>query len=307
VTEPLLLVDTASLYYRAFHGIPATTMTSVAGQPANAVHGFLDLLTTLIRSRRPDRCVCALDQDWRPEWRVALIGAYKAHRVGPSGTEETPAALIPQVPAIVELLQAIGIATVGLADYEADDLLATMAATEPGPVEVATGDRDLLQVVSDARQVRLLDFSRSVAKLTVVDEAEVLKRHGVSAQQYLEYSVLRGDPSDGLPGVPGVGEKTAARLICEYGGLDRILATAAGQSSGLTPKLRARILESRDYLNRAMRVVSARTDLPLGKLDTRLPKTPADLEAQTRLSEHWQVTGPVRRLWEAMLLEATQR
>lgn len=299
--RPLLAVDAANLYFRAFHGIPTTAATTPQGTPVNAVRGFLDMLATLIRNRRPDRLVCALDADWRPEWRVALVPSYKAHRLAPGGegAEEVPAELVPQVPMILDLLAAVGIPAVGVAGYEADDVLGTLAATYT-PVEVVSGDRDLFQLVDDARGVRLLYCGRGVSKLEVYDDAAVQARYGVPAAAYADLAVLRGDPSDGLPGVPGVGEKTAARLLARYGDLDSVLAALADPAAALAPGLRTKLAAARDYLTVAPDVVRVARDVPLPPLALALPTTPADPDRLLDLAERWNLAGPCRRLVDAL-------
>ncbi|MFD0787049.1 flap endonuclease, partial [Micromonospora azadirachtae] len=168
---PILLIDSPSLYFRAYFGIPESAARAEDGTPVNAVRGFLDMLATLIRTRRADRMVCAMDHDWRPDWRVALLPSYKAHRLAPEGGEVVPDTLTPQVPVILDVLAAIGITTVGAAGYEADDVLGTLSVTQPAPVEVVSGDRDLFQLVDDSRPVRLLYVGRGVAKLDDCDDA----------------------------------------------------------------------------------------------------------------------------------------
>ncbi len=152
----MLLVDTPSLDFRAFFGVPESAARAPDGRPVNAVRGLLDMLATLIRTRKPNRLICAFDYDWRPAWRVELIDTYKKHRVAPAGGEEVPDTLSPQVPIIVEALAAFGIPAVGAHGYEADDVLGTLATTEPGPVEVISGDRDLFQLIDDTKPIRLL-------------------------------------------------------------------------------------------------------------------------------------------------------
>ena len=130
---PLMLTDTASLYFRAFHGVPSS-VTAPDGSPVNAVRGFLDMLATLVEAHRPGRLACCLDLDWRPQFRVDALPGYKAHRVaGPDGAEDVPDGLAPQVPVLLDVLAALGVATEGAAGYEADDVIATLAVREPGP------------------------------------------------------------------------------------------------------------------------------------------------------------------------------
>ncbi|AVT28682.1 flap endonuclease [Plantactinospora sp. BC1] len=299
-SRPLLLVDAPSLYFRAYFGIPESAAKAPDGSPVNAVRGFLDMLATLIRTRRPDRLVCALDYDWRPAWRVALLPSYKAHRVAPEGGEVVPDTLSPQVPLILELLAAIGIPAIGVDGYEADDVLGTLAATAPAPVEVASGDRDLFQLIDDSRPVRLLYCGRGVAKLEDCDDAAVRAKYGVPAAGYADFAALRGDPSDGLPGVAGVGDKTAARLVDRYGSLAGILAALDDPSSGFAPGLRTKLNAARDYLAVAPKVVRVALDVPLPPLDTTLPAAPVDADRLLGLAEAWNLAGPCRRLVDAL-------
>jgi 5'-3' exonuclease len=297
---PILLIDAPSLYFRAYFGVPESAARAADGTPVNAVRGFLDMLTTLVRVRRPDRMVCALDHDWRPDWRVALLPSYKAHRLAPEGGEVAPDTLTPQVPVILDVLAALGVTAVGAAGYEADDVLGTLSVTQPGPVEVVSGDRDLFQLVDDARQVRLLYVGRGVAKLEDCDDAAVRARYGVPADRYADFAALRGDPSDGLPGVPGVGEKTAARLIERYGDLGGILAALDDPGSGFAPGLRAKLGAARDYLAVAPKVVRVARDVPLPALPTALPPAPAEPDRLLELAERWNLANSCRRLTDAL-------
>ncbi|TDC39028.1 5'-3' exonuclease [Micromonospora sp. KC213] len=298
--SPILLIDAPSLYFRAYFGVPESAAKTADGQPVNAIRGFLDMLAQLVRTRRPGRMVCALDHDWRPAWRVELLPSYKAHRVAPAGGEVVPDTLSPQVPVILDVLAAIGICAVGATGYEADDVLGTLSVTEPAPVEVVSGDRDLFQLVDDTRPVRLLYVGRGVAKLEACDDAAVRARYGVPADRYADFAALRGDPSDGLPGVPGVGEKTAARLIERYGGLDGILAALDAPGSAFAPGLRGRLDAARDYLAVAPKVVRVATDVPLPELNTALPTAPADPQRLLELAQRWNLASSCRRLVDAL-------
>jgi 5'-3' exonuclease len=300
VTRPLLLVDAASLYFRAFFGVPESVGAAPDGTPVNAVRGFLDMLTSLVRARRPSRLVCALDADWRPAWRVALISSYKAHRLTAGGGELVPEGLVTQVPIIEEMLAALGVPAVGAPGYEADDVIATLAAREPAPIEVASGDRDLFQLVDDARPVRVLYCGRGVAKLEVLDDAAVRLRYGVPAAGYADFAALRGDPSDGLPGVPGVGEKTAARLISTYGSVDRLLAALDDPAAGFAPGLRAKLVAARPYLGAAPAVVRLARDAAVPPVDGALPRAPADEARLLELAQRWNLAGAVRRIVDAL-------
>ena len=293
-------MDAPSLYFRAYFGIPESAAKAPDGSPVNAVRGCLDMLATLIRTRKPDRLVCALDFDWRPAWRVALVPSYKAHRVAPTGGETVPDTLVPQIPVLLDLLGAAGIATAGADGYEADDVLGTLATTEPGPVEVASGDRDLFQLVDDVKPARLLYCGRGVAKLEPCDDAAVRAKYGVPGSGYADFAALRGDPSDGLPGVPGVGEKSAARLISRYGSVEALLAALDDRRADFAPGLRTKLLAAKDYLLAAGPVVRVARDVDLPAIDTTLPGCPADPERLLELAERWNVAGPCRRLVDAM-------
>lgn len=295
---PLMLTDTASLYFRAFYGVP-DSVRAPDGTPVNAVRGFLDMLARLVDDRRPGRLVCCLDADWRPQFRVRAIPSYKAHRVAADGDEDVPPALATQVPVLLDVLAALGIATLGVPGFEADDVIATLAAREPGPTDVVTGDRDLFAVVDDVRGVRVLYVARGVSKREVVDDAEVRRRYGVGSAQYAALAILRGDPSDGLPGVPGIGEKTAAGIIDVVGDLEGLLAAAAVGAEGL-PR-RAALLDNLDYLRAASEAVPVRLDVPIPSgLHTVLPTGVADKETLLALSERWGLDSSLNRLRSAM-------
>ncbi|WIM99260.1 5'-3' exonuclease [Actinoplanes oblitus] len=300
MTRPLLAVDAPSLYFRAFHGIPEKAARTEAGEPVNAIRGFLDMIAQLVRTRRPDRLVCALDADWRPAWRVELVPSYKRHRVAHGEVEEVPASLERQVPVLLEVLAAVGIPAFGVPGYEADDVLGTLAATQAAPVEVVSGDRDLFQLVDDARGTRLLYCGRGVAKLEDADEALVQAKYGVPARFYADFAAMRGDPSDGLPGVAGVGDKTAARLVERYGGIAEILAALDDPESGFAPGVRTKLDASRDYLARALPVCRVALDVKLPDFDPALPREPRDPDALLALAERWNLAGSARRLVDAL-------
>ncbi|NJQ01421.1 5'-3' exonuclease [Streptomyces zingiberis] len=299
-----MLLDTASLYFRAYYGVP-DSVRAPDGSPVNAVRGLLDFVARLVRDHHPDTLVACMDADWRPAWRVALIPGYKAHRVAeevPGGpdTEEVPDALSPQVPVIEEVLDALGIARVGAPGYEADDVIGTLTTRATGPVDVVTGDRDLYQLVDDARGVRVLYPVQGVATLRVVDEPALREKYGVDGAGYADLALLRGDPSDGLPGVPGIGEKTAAKLIGAYGGLAEILAAVDDPRSGLTPAQRKRLDAAREYLAVAPEVVRVATGVPLPEFDPALPRAPRDPAALDRLDARWGLGGSLRRVLAAL-------
>ncbi len=272
-----MLLDTASLYYRAFYGMPET-VTAPDGTPVNAIRGLLDAIARLVRDRGPERLVACLDADWRPRFRVEAIPSYKAHRAEPDGTEQAPPGLVVQIPLITRVLAAAGVAIAEHPGYEADDVIATLAARAAQPVDVVTGDRDLFQLVDDDRQVRVLYTIRGLGNLAQVTEAEVSGKYGIPGKAYADFAVLRGDPSDGLPGVPGIGEKTAAALIRTFGSLDGLKKALDLGHGGFPAGTRKKLQAARDYLDVAPRVVRTATDVPLGDVDGTLPARPPDPE-----------------------------
>ncbi len=295
-----MLLDTASLYFRAYFGVPES-IKAPDGTPVNAVRGLLDFIDRLVKDHHPDHLVACMDADWRPQWRVELIPSYKAHRVaeehasGPD-EEEVPDTLSPQVPVIEAVLDAIGIARVGVEGYEADDVIGTYTARASGPVDIVTGDRDLYQLVDDARGVRVLYPVKGVGTLLTTDEAVLREKYGVDGSGYADLALLRGDPSDGLPGVPGIGEKTAARLLAEFGDLAGIMAAVDDPKARLTPSQRKRLDEARPYLAVAPTVVRVAADVPLPDAGTALPRTPRDPVALEELAGRWGLGGSLQRL-----------
>jgi 5'-3' exonuclease len=297
-----MLLDAASLYFRAFYGVP-TSVTAPDGRPINAVRGFLDMTARLVVAHRPDRLVACWDDDWRPAFRVAALPSYKAHRVAPQGGEEVPDELGPQVPVLVDVLAAAGLTRVGAPGFEADDVIGTLSARARGPVDVVTGDRDLFQLVDDARGVRVLYTNRGISDLEFVDEAAVAAKYGIPGRAYADFAVLRGDPSDGLPGVAGVGAKTAAALINEFGSLAGI-REAAGRTVVPKAPLTAAVLKKLNaaaaYLDAAPEVVAVVTTIDLPPVDGELPRRPADPDALTALAEAHGLESSVRRLGAAL-------
>jgi 5'-3' exonuclease len=297
----LLLLDTASLYFRAYFGVP-DSVRAPDGTPVNAVRGLLDFITRLVADHSPAGLVACMDADWRPQWRVDLIGSYKAHRVADpaAGTEEVPDTLSPQVPVIEAVLDAIGIARVGVPDFEADDVIGTLATGSQDPVTIVTGDRDLFQLVDDARGVRVLYPRKGVGDCDLIDEGAIEARYGVRADRYADFAALRGDPSDGLPGVKGIGEKTAADLIAQYGDLAGVRAAAADPFSKLTPARRRNIVAAAGYLDVAPTVVRVATDVPLPAFDPALASEPADPEVLEELAARWGLGGSLTRLLDVL-------
>jgi 5'-3' exonuclease len=299
-----MVLDSASMYFRAFFGVPEVLAPD--GTPVNAVRGFLDFISRLVGDYRPTHLVCAWDNDWRPQWRVDLIPSYKAHRVqvavpGPHpDIEEVPDPLEVQVPVILEVLAAVGLCVVGLDGYEADDVIGSLSTGAPMPVDVVTGDRDLFQLVDDAAGVRVLYIARGVGNHERVTDEVVVGKYRVLPSQYADFATMRGDASDGLPGVAGVGEKTAASLLLKYGDLRGIVDAAADPSSDMSPGPRRRILDAADYLSVAPQVVAVARDLDLPRYDATLPASPRDPARVAELAERYNLDSPVKRLLAAL-------
>jgi 5'-3' exonuclease len=301
IADRLLLLDSASLYFRAFYGVPESTVAP-DGTPVNAVRGFLDFIARLVTDHRPTHLVACWDDDWRPQFRVDAIPSYKAHRMaGPVDEEEVPDTLTPQVPIIVAALAALGIARVGSPGFEADDVIGTLCAQATGPVLAVTGDRDIFQVVDDKRGIRVLyTAAKGVANAEVITESVIEDKYGVPGSSYADFAALRGDPSDGLPGVKGVGDKTAATLIRAYGSLTGIVTAAREGTPGMKPAVRANILAAKDYLQVAPTVVRIVTTCPLPDHDARLPTAPANPDALGQLALEWNLTSSVTRVLKAL-------
>jgi 5'-3' exonuclease len=308
MSQRLMLLDTASLYFRAFYGLP-DTLRRADGIPVNAVRGLLDMIARLTTDYGATHLVACWDDDWRPQWRVDLIPTYKSHRVAevvPNApdVEVVPDALEAQLPMIRRVLELAGIAVVGAADHEADDVVGTYASQADLPVDVVTGDRDLFQLVDDDRQARVIYTARGMRNLEVLTDAVVVEKYRVLPQQYADYATLRGDASDGLPGVAGIGEKTAATLLGEYGTLDGLLTAASDPASGVSASVRAKLAAASDYLKVAPVVVKVVRDLMLPTLEEAgaqlhpvLGESRAELE---RLASEWNLGGSVARLLAAL-------
>ncbi len=289
MAAPLMLLDTASLYFRAFYGVP-DRFAAPDGTPVNAVRGLLDFITVLATDRRPSAVVACWDNDWRPAFRVALIPSYKTHRVADVvvNAEEVPDPLSVQVPIIAAVLPALGVPIVGCDGYEADDVIGTLASRFHGPVDVVTGDRDLFQLVDE--RVRVIYTAGGVRRHEVVDDDWLVGRYGVTGRRYADFATLRGDASDGLPGVAGIGEKTAAALLETYHGLPGIISAAHDPGSAMRPAIRRSLLASTQYLSAAPAVVAVRRDLPVA-----IPETSPDPEALMALGLRYGIAGPLRR------------
>lgn len=305
MADRLMLLDTASLYFRAFYGVP-DSIRRADGTPVNAVRGLLDIISRLVTDYEPTHLVACWDDDWRPHWRVELIPSYKAHRVAevvPGGpdVEETPDPLDSQIPMIRELLAALDVTVIGAADHEADDVIGSLSTQAELPVDVVTGDRDLFQLVDDARDVRVIYTARGMSKLEVLTDVSVVSKYGVLPSQYADFAVMRGDSSDGLPGVAGIGEKTAASLLQQFVDLDGIIAAAADPAAPLSAGMRAKIIAAADYLEVAPTVVEVVRDLDVGEFDARIrPLDSAQRSEVERLAAEWNLGGSAQRALHAL-------
>ena len=303
--DRLLLLDSASLYFRAFFGVPEQGR-SPSGTPTNAVRGFTDMIATLVNAHSPTHLVACWDDDWRPQWRVDLIPTYKTHRLvaGSDMAEESPEDLTPQVPVIRDLLAAVGLPRVGAAGYEADDIIGTLTHRHAGAmaVDIVTGDRDLLQLVDDTRSVRVLYTGKGgVREPDIATEAYLRERYAVAdGRAYLEMSVLRGDTSDGLPGVKGIGDKTAAALIEQFGSLDALRAAVESGDPRLKGARRTNLEAARSYLDVAPTVVAVAHDVALPPQEYALPTEIADPALLDDLVTTYGLESPVRRLLAAL-------
>jgi 5'-3' exonuclease len=295
-----MLLDTASLYFRAFYGVPQDSMTAPDGTPVNAVRGLLDMIARLVRARHPGSLVACMDASWRPAFRVAAIASYKQHRANPDGSEQIPDALVTQIPVISEVLAAAGVAMAAAGGYEADDVIGTLTARASGPVEVVTGDRDLFQLVDDEHGITILYTARGIGRLQVIDEAAVTERYQIPGRGYAAFAALRGDPSDGLPGVPGVGEKTAAALVRVFGSVDAMLAAIDAGHGGWPGGSRAKLVAARKYLEAAVPVVRVASDAPVPDVDGTLPARPPDPAALAALDERWDLASSLGRMMSAL-------
>jgi 5'-3' exonuclease len=312
VTGPLALLDSASLYFRSFFALP-DSMRAADGTQVNAVRGFADTVARILTDRHPARLVCCLDADWRPKFRTDLLPSYKAHRVAEEtgaaspDVEEVPDTLTPQVPIILDLLEAFGFATAEAAGYEADDVIGALATREKkDPVEVITGDRDLFQLVrTEPTPASVIYVGKGWAKAEVLGPAEIAERYSLPRETagpaYADMSMMRGDPSDGLPGVAGIGEKTAAKLITQFGSLDALLTASAASDPRVPLKTRLRLADAADYLAVAPTVVRVAVDAPVeqSRPDT-VPATPADPDRVAELAERWNLGNSVERLLKAL-------
>src|SRR5438046_6406359 len=279
-----MLIDGSSVMFRAFFGIPVGAFKAPDGQPVNAVRGFLDMLARLITDRKPRAIVVATDEDWRPAFSVDVIPSYKTARLERGAM---PPELEPQEPIIREVRGAIGVDVIRAEGFEAEHVIASLLPKIRGKVEIVTGDRDLFALVHDP-DLCVLYTQQGIGRLLVVDEAGVERRYAIPGRSYGDFAVLRGDPSDGLPGVPGVGEKTAAQLVRRYKDLDGISASGKlGDAANA-------------YLGRARRGGVPVSIAPVPRPKGTRPTSPADPQALAKLGETYGIGPSIDRLSRAL-------
>lgn len=295
----LLLIDSASLWYRAYYGMP-DTMLGPDGTPINAIRGFLDMSARLITQYQPNRMVACLEGDWRPTWRTDLFPGYKANRVDAEGDEDEPDTLGPQIPILLDLLDLFRIPMVGVDNYEADDLIATYSKSEVGPTNIVTGDRDLFQLIDDKRKIRVIYLAKGFSQQEVVNLSWVSHKYGIPGDRYALYAMIRGDASDGLPGVRGIGEKGAAVIANSFTTIEAALSAAHEGDPRLTPLLCKRLIEGSDYIKIAPKLVHCALDVPLPSMDLHLPKAPSDLSDIYSFKERYGLGASVDRLIAAL-------
>ncbi len=288
-----MLIDAAGLWYRSYYALPGS-ITAPDGRRSGAVRGFLDGLATLVRDYSPDRLICCLEGNWRPQWRVELIDTYKTARVGSDGGEDTPDGLDDQVQAITDILRSWGIATAEHPDYEADDVIATLRHNTDDEVVVVTGDRDLFQLVDDTARSSVVYLLRGISKARRYRAEDVEEKFGVSPAEYVEFAILRGDASDGLPGVTGIGDKGAATIVNRHPSLDSVVAAA--EQGELKGRQNSAVLESSDYLRRAEQVTRCVSDVALPEVAGTIPRRPTDSRQLAALTEEWGIQLSVDRL-----------
>lgn len=296
----LMLLDSASLWYRAYYGLP-DTLLSPTGMPVNAIRGYLDMTARLISMYSPNRIVACIEGDWRPSWRVDLFPAYKANRLeDDSDVEEEPETLTPQIPVLLDLLDAFGIPMVGVDDYEADDVMATFAVREKGPIRIVTGDRDLFQLVDDKRDIKVVYLAKGLSQHDLVDISWVANKYAIPGDRYALFAMFRGDPSDGLPGVKGIGEKGAALIANNFASVADALAGAKAGHEVLSASLAKKIIEGADYLKIAPTLVNCARDVAIPMMEIAMPQKPNDLSEIYAIKDEYGLGASVDRLIAAL-------
>ncbi len=295
----LMLLDSASLWYRAYFGMP-DTLVSPSGLQVNAIRGYLDMTSKLINLYKPNRIVACLEGDWRPSWRVELFPDYKMNRLDESGEEEEPDTLSPQIPILLDLLEALGFPMLGVDDYEADDLMATFAVNQPGPVRIVTGDRDLFQLVDDKRDVKVVYLAKGIANHDLVDLKWIERKYEIPGDRYGLFAMIRGDASDGLPGIKGIGEKGAASIAKQFTNLDEVMKAATNDDERLTTNIRKKLIESAEYAKIAPKLVGCATDVSIPEMKIDLPNKPLDTQKIQDIKEVFGLGTSVDRIMNAL-------
>ena len=295
----LMLLDSASLWYRAYFGMP-DTLLSPKGEPVNAIRGYLDMTSRLLVKYQPKRLVACLEGDWRPSWRVELFPDYKLNRLDEEGDEEEPDTLGPQIPILLDVLDALGISVLGVDDYEADDLIATFSTKQKGPIRIVTGDRDLFQLVDDKRDIKVIYLAKGISNHDLVDLQWISKKYEIPGERYALFAMIRGDSSDGLPGIRGIGEKGAASIANQFESLEEVMAGAVSGDERLTPNLCKKLLASADYAAIAPKLVSCATDIALPEMSIDLPTKPKSMEKINFLKEEYGLGTSIDRIVSAL-------
>ena len=295
----LMLLDSASLWYRAYFGMP-DTLLSPKGEPVNAIRGYLDMTSRLLVKYQPRRLVACLEGDWRPSWRVELFPDYKLNRLDEEGDEEEPDTLGPQIPILLDVLDALGISVLGVDDYEADDLIATFSTKQKGPIRIVTGDRDLFQLVDDKRDIKVIYLAKGISNHDLVDLQWISKKYEIPGERYALFAMIRGDSSDGLPGIRGIGEKGAASIANQFESLEEVMAGAVTGDERLTPNLCKKLLASADYAAIAPKLVSCATDIALPEMSIDLPTKPKSMEKINLLKEEYGLGTSIDRIVSAL-------
>lgn len=295
----LMLLDSASLWYRAYFGMP-DTLVSPKGIPVNAIRGYLDMASRLIVKYQPNRLVACLEGDWRPSWRVELFPEYKLNRVDDSGEEDEPDTLSPQIPILLDVLDALGIPLLGVDDYEADDLMATFSVKQNGPIRIVTGDRDLFQLVDDKRDVKVVYLAKGISNHDLVDLEWIHNKYQIPGDRYALFAMIRGDSSDGLPGIRGIGEKGAASIANIFSSLPEVVLATKEDDQRLTANIKKKILEGLDYAEIAPKLVGCAQDVPIPEMNISLPEKPKSLSKIRSLQDEFGLGASIDRIISAL-------
>jgi 5'-3' exonuclease len=295
----LMLLDSASLWYRAYFGMP-DTLVSPSGLPVNAIRGYLDMTSRLIVKYKPDRLVACLEGDWRPSWRVELFPDYKLNRIDEEGEEDEPDTLGPQIPILLDVIDALGIAMVGVDDYEADDLMATFSVKQQGPIRIVTGDRDLFQLADDKRDVKIVYLAKGISNHDLVDLKWIADKYQIPGDRYALFAMIRGDSSDGLPGIRGIGEKGAASIANQFTSLENVMQAAREGDGRLTANIRKKLLESAAYAAIAPKLVSCALDVAIPEMEITIPKQPKSMKKIDDLKNEYGLGASIDRITNAL-------